>query len=132
MIKITYLIFGREDLAADDIKRLWMIEHGAMVQRLAPRIRLARYVQTIRTPHPLENVMARSRNLNADLPFGMAELSWETLEDLEFSFRDDQAINAYREMLEDEKRFASRSVASTPWIGVEREVINKGANNAAA
>ncbi|WP_180899113.1 EthD domain-containing protein [Martelella soudanensis] len=123
MIKITYSIFARKDLAPDIVRSRWMDEHGDMVRRFSEKLRLARYVQTLRTPHRLEGVMAASRNQPAQYPFGMAELYWRSREDLEWSFTDADARECYRQLLEDEKRFAERT-EWMPWIGAEHVVID--------
>ncbi|MEI5682635.1 EthD domain-containing protein [Mesorhizobium sp. CCNWLW179-1] len=122
MIKITYSIFARPELSDEEVRTLWMEEHGALLQRHAKTLGIARYVQTLRVQHPIEGKMRRSRGTEMDGPFGMAELYWESMETLEDSFTRPAAVAAYRELLEDEKRFAARSVAA-PWIGVERQVI---------
>lgn len=129
MIKITYNIFARPDLSSDEVRRRWMDEHGGMVRDFAPRLRLARYVQTLRHPHPLEKRMSASRGQTPRYPFGMAELYWNGIEDLEWSFSDMDARDCYRRLLEDEKRFGDRSEL-TPWIGVENQVIPWGGANA--
>lgn len=125
MIKITYSIFARKDLAPDVVRSRWMDDHGVMVLRFAGQLRLARYVQTLRTPHKLEAVMSASRKQSAEYPFGMAELYWNSREDLEWSFTDGDARECYRQLLEDEKRFAERG-EWMPWIGTERVVIDEG------
>lgn len=124
MIKITYSIFARTDLDPAEVRRRWMQEHGEMVRSFASKLRLARYVQTLRTPHPLEAVMSASRSQEALYPFGMAELYWNSVQDLEWSFTDSEARNCYRLLLEDEARFAKRGELM-PWIGSERKVISR-------
>lgn len=124
MIKLTYLIFPRADLAREEARRLWMEEHGALMEKHASTLRVARYVQTPHVGHPLEQVMASARGVEASTPLGMAEIYWSTREDLEFSFEDRDARRAYRELIEDERRFAAASLS--PWIGIEREVIAGG------
>lgn len=121
MIKLAYMIFPRADLDREEARRLWMEEHGALMEKHAATLRVARYVQTPHVGHPLEQVMAAARGLEARPPLGMAEIYWASREDLEFSFEDRAARRAYRELVEDEKRFAVPSLS--PWLGVEREVI---------
>lgn len=122
MIKVTYNIFARPDLPADEVRTLWMEAHGALLKRHAETLGVVRYVQTLHAPSLVEARMARSRGADAAGPFGMAELYWASKESFEDSFVRPAALAAYRELLEDEKRFAARSVAS-PWVGVERVVF---------
>lgn len=129
MIKITYNIFARSELEPEEVRRRWMDEHGDMVRGFAPRLRLARYVQTLRQPHPLEATMSASRGQSPRYPFGMAELYWNSIDDLEWSFSDKDARDCYRSLLEDEKRFAERG-EWMPWIGRERLVIPEGGADA--
>ena len=123
MIKITYSVFPRADLSHETAIRLWMEEHGDLVRRHAATLRLARYVQTPRGAFgAIEAKMAAARGMQADGPLGLAELYWANREDLYFSFEDPDARRAYRELVEDEKRFAALG-RSSPWIGEERVVI---------
>ncbi|MCB1512250.1 MAG: EthD domain-containing protein [Hyphomicrobiaceae bacterium] len=123
MIKITYTVFPRVDLDYRTAMRLWMEDHGALVVRHAESLRLVRYVQTPRGVFAaVEAAMARSRSIDPPHPLGLAELYWNSREELDFSFTDPVARNAYRELLEDEKRFAEWKLSS-PWIGEERVVI---------
>ncbi|MBS7707835.1 EthD domain-containing protein [Chelatococcus asaccharovorans] len=122
MIKITYSIFARPDVPEGQIRTLWMDEHRALLQRRARARGIVRYVQTLRSPSPIELKIARARGVAFEAPSGMAELYWESIEALETSFERPEAIAAYRELLEDEKGFTARSVAS-PWIGTQRQVI---------
>lgn len=123
MIKLTYVIFPRGDLELDEARRRWMEDHGSLMRKHAGVLRVARYVQTPHVPHPLEEVMASARGVEPAGPLGMAEIYWASREDLEFTFEDRDARRAYRELVEDEKRFAAWSLA--PWIGIEREVIRR-------
>ena len=125
MIKVTYTIFPRTDLPAEEVRIRWMEDHGARMEKHASALRVSRYVQTLRQPHPVDDSMAKVRGISKSEPLGMAEIYWRSLEDMEFSLTDPDARRAYRELIEDEKRFAAWSV-STPWIGVEREVIAPG------
>lgn len=120
-IKITYAIHARPDLEPEEVRRRWMDDHGDMLRRHARTLGIVRYVQTLRMPHPSGQGMAQVRGVSADLPFGMAELYWESLETYEASFASHEGRQAYRELLEDERRFASH-VVSSPWPGREREV----------
>lgn len=123
MIKITYTLFPRTDLDHQTAMLLWMEDHGALVMHHARALRLVRYVQTPRGDFAAaEAAMARSRSIDPPQPLGLAELYWSSREDLEFSFADPAARHAYRDLLEDEKRFAEWGLSS-PWIGEERVVI---------
>jgi hypothetical protein len=121
MVKLTYLIFPRPDLARDEARRRWMYDHGALMEKHRSTLRIARYVQTPHVDDPLEAVMAAVRGVLPQSPLGMAEIFWESRDDLEHSFKDRDGRRAYRELVEDEKRFAAASFS--PWLGFEREVI---------
>ncbi|MGI6853698.1 EthD domain-containing protein [Mesorhizobium sp. 1B3] len=121
MIKLTYMIFPRDDLDREEARRRWMEDHGALMEKHASTLRVARYVQTPHVTHPLEQTMAAARGAVLQIPLGMAEIYWASRADFEYSFEDRGARRAYRELLEDEKRFAA--TAMSPWVGEEREVI---------
>lgn len=122
MIKITYMIFPRSDLAREEARRRWMRDHGDLMRKHASTLRIARYVQTPNLDDPVEEKMAFVRGLQTARPLGLAEIYWTSREDLEFGFCDPAARQAYRELIEDEKRFAAWSLSS-PWVGEERDVI---------
>ncbi len=124
MLKLTYVISPRPDLDREEARRRWMEDHGALMEKHAATLRVARYVQTPHVANPLEEVMASARGIEHRSPLGMAEIYWASREDFEFSFQDREARRAYRELIEDEKRFAAASLS--PWLGFEREVIARG------
>lgn len=127
MIKITYTIFPRNDLTRGEARLRWMRDHGNLMRKHASALRIARYVQTPNLDDPVEEKMAFARGLETARPLGLAEIYWTSREDLEFGFRDPAARQAYRELIEDEKRFAAWSLSS-PWVGEEREVISARGN----
>lgn len=125
MIKLTYLIFPRDDLDREVARKRWVEDHGDMMLKYASLLRIVRYVQTPHVPHPLNEGMAAVRGVEHRMPLGLAEMYWASQDDLEFSFRNPDGRRAYRELVEDEKRFAEPVLA--PWMGFEREVISSEA-----
>ncbi|ATI43674.1 hypothetical protein CBW24_16080 (plasmid) [Pacificitalea manganoxidans] len=123
MIKIIYSAFPRADPSDQTAIQLRMEEHGDLVKRHAGALRVA---QNVRTPRGdlgvIETIMAAPRGMEPDGPLGLAEHYGANSEDLDFSFQDRDARRAYRDLLEDEKRFAAPG-RSSPWVGQERVVI---------
>ena len=122
MIKITYTIFPRPDLTAEEARGRWLDDHGALMRKHAKTLRVVRYVQTPRIADPIEETMAAARGIESPAPLGMAEIYWASRQDLEASYTDAAGRRAYRELVEDEKRFAAWTMSS-PWVGTEREVF---------
>lgn len=123
MITIVFCVRKRADMSEDEFRRFWRDEHGPYVRERAKILRMKRYVQMPRLLDPGLESVATARG--APEPFdGIAQVSWESYDDLKATFTDPAAKRAARELLEDERRFIDFS-RSPIFFTEERVVVSE-------
>jgi hypothetical protein len=93
------------------------------VTRHAGTLRIRRYVQTHAVETDLDGVLAASRSSEPSFYDGVAELWWDSLEDLVAAYSTDAGQAAGAELLEDELRFIDLP-RSPLWLGEENVVVD--------
>jgi uncharacterized protein (TIGR02118 family) len=122
MIKLVFMIRRREGTTQEEFQRYWKTEHAELVKRHAERLRIRRYVQTHARETDLDEAIAGSRGSEPRQYDGLAELWWDSLEDLLLAATSEEGQIAQQALLEDERRFID--VANSPiWLGEEIAVI---------
>ena len=122
MIKLVFTIRRHEDMTREEFQRYWREQHAPLVQRHAETLRIRRYVQFHTRETPLDEISSASRGC-APTPYdGIAELWWDSVEDIVAVYSTDAGQAASAELLEDEKRFIDLP-RSHLWFGEEHEVI---------
>ncbi len=120
MITIVFCVRKRPDLSDEEFRRIWWEEHGPFVKERAKTLRMKRYVQMPRLLEPGFESVASARG--APEPFdGVAQVSWESMDDLKATFTDPAARRCARELLEDERRFIDFS--RSPIFFTEEKVV---------
>jgi uncharacterized protein (TIGR02118 family) len=122
MIKFVFTIRRRPDMSREEFQKYWYEHHGALIKRHAETLRIRRYVQTHARDTNLDEALAASRGSEARYYDGVAELWWDSLEDLMAAFSTEAAQAAALELLEDERRFIDLP-KSPMWLGEELVVI---------
>ena len=122
MVKLVFCLKRLPELSLAQFHDYWLNNHGPLVRSHADTFRIKRYVQT----HTLDlaglnQALAASRAA-PDAFDGVAELWWDSLEDLAHIANDPDAIAAGRLLLEDEKRFIDLARSPLFW-GVEHTII---------
>ncbi|MEO8456372.1 MAG: EthD domain-containing protein [Chloroflexota bacterium] len=99
-----------------------MQKHAPLVASHAETLRIKRYVQSLTLDQPnLQQALAASRG--AGEPYdGVAELWWDSLEDLSASSATPEGRAASRELLEDEAKFIDHA-RSPLWVSQEHEIV---------
>ena len=121
MVKLVFCLRRLPQLSRADFQRYWREEHGPLVRRHAATLRIRRYVQVHTREDPLNGVLQASRG--GPEPYdGVAELWWDSRQDLEAALAAPEAQAAAHELLEDEKRFIDLA-RSALWLGTERPII---------
>lgn len=120
MITIVFCVRKRADMSVEEFRRFWWEEHGPYVKERAPTLRMKRYVQMPRLLAEGFESVATARG--APEPYdGIAQVSWDSLDDLKATFTDPAAKRAARELLEDERRFIDFS--RSPISFTEEKVV---------
>ena len=121
MIKITFCLKRKPGLTLKEFHDYWLNQHGPLVRRHQKALRMVRYVQV----HAIETALSKGMQAARKAPEGfdgVAELWWETIEDLEASTSDPAAREAGRILLEDEAKFID--LPNSPlWFGEEHVVV---------
>jgi uncharacterized protein (TIGR02118 family) len=122
MIKLVFTIRRRSDTTREEFQRYWLEEHGPLVKRHAAALRIRRYVQTHARDTDFDETLSSSRGSEPRFYDGVAELWWDSLDDLLFAVTSEAGQVAGQALLEDERRFID--LARSPlWFGEEHVVI---------
>lgn len=104
-VKLLFCLRRLPSLTPETFDRYWRERHAPLVQACAPKLKLKRYVQNSLFEDPRLEPTIDARN-SALPPFdGVAELWWNSLEDLLQVGRTAESRAAGRLLLEDERRF---------------------------
>jgi uncharacterized protein (TIGR02118 family) len=124
MIKLVFTLRRREGTSREEFQRYWRGEHAALVKQHADVLRIRRYVQTHARDTDLDEALAGARGSEPGVYDGVAELWWDSLEDLIAANTSAAGQAAGQALLEDEQRFID--LARSPiWLGEENVVIDR-------
>ncbi len=122
MIKLVFMLRRREGTTREEFQRYWREEHAELVKRHAELLRIRRYVQTHARDTDLDEALAGSRGSEPRQYDGLAELWWDSIDDLVQAATSEQGQAAQQALLEDERGFID--VANSPiWLGEEIAVV---------
>jgi len=121
MIKLVYCLRRLPHLSLAEFQRYWLQQHGPLVRSLTGALRIKRYVQVHTLDHPLNEALRRSRD--AAEPYdGVAELWWESADEMAAATATPEGQKAARDLREDERNFIDFATSSL-WIAEEHEVV---------
>ena len=123
MIKLVFSLRRREDMTREEFQRYWREDHAPLVQRHADALRIRRYVQTHARDTGLDEAITAPRGSEPHFYDGVAELWWDSLDDILAAFTSEAGQVAGQELLEDERRFIDLP-RSPAWLGEENVVID--------
>ncbi|BCW89302.1 hypothetical protein sos41_24600 [Alphaproteobacteria bacterium SO-S41] len=121
MIKLTFCLVRLPHLTREAFQDYWFNVHGPLVRSVQDVLHIRRYVQL----HSLDEETSGTLRVSRGGPpqfDGVAELWWDSLEDMAVAQLDPEATDAGRLLLEDEKRFIDLS-HSPLWWGEEKTII---------
>ena len=121
MIKLTFCLTRRPDFTREAFQDYWTNTHAPLVASVKAVLRIRRYVQMHSFPLEVSADTRASRG-GPEGYDGVAELWWDSFEDMGLTATDLAAREAGRLLLEDEKRFIDLE-RSPLWWGEEREII---------
>jgi uncharacterized protein (TIGR02118 family) len=123
MIKLVFTLRRREGMTREEFQRYWREQHAPLVKRHADALRIRRYVQVHARDTDIDGALAGARASEPRFYDGVAELWWDSLEELVAAFSSDAGRAAGQELLEDEERFID--LARSPlWLGEENVVLD--------
>jgi uncharacterized protein (TIGR02118 family) len=109
----------------DEFQRYWRDEHAPLVERHAEVLRIRRYVQTHARDTDADDAISGARGSEPGQYDGVAELWWDSVDDLLAASASEEGQVAAAGLLEDERLFID--LPNSPiWLGEENVVIDQG------
>jgi uncharacterized protein (TIGR02118 family) len=125
LIKLVFSIRRRQGMTREEFQRYWRDEHARLVERHAEVLRIRRYVQTHLRETDADEAISEARGSEPGQYDGVAELWWESVEELLAASSSDEGQIAAAALLDDERRFID--LPNSPiWLGEENVVIERG------
>ena len=121
MIKLTFCLHRLAYLSREDFSAYWFEKHAPLVRRHAAALRIRRYVQTHSLTTEMNDVLRASRG-GPETYDGVAELWWDSFEDLQAATASPEGEAAGRALLEDERTFIDLP-RSPLWFGEEKAIV---------
>src|SRR4051794_23685307 len=104
MIKLVFVIRRREELPPEEFHRYWLEEHGPLARSLVEPLGARRYLQTHTLDSDLNAALAASRG-TVEAYDGLAEIWWDSLDDVIVAFGSEEGQRANDTLTADEARF---------------------------
>jgi uncharacterized protein (TIGR02118 family) len=122
MIKIVFCLRRLPTLSPDEFYAYWLENHGPLVRSHATTLRIRRYTQghTFTDPRTEPAVVARGCEIPAF--DGIAEVSWDNIEELIEAASTAEGRAAGNALLEDERRFIDLANSSMFYVN-EHEIV---------
>jgi uncharacterized protein (TIGR02118 family) len=124
MIKVVMAIRRRDDVAPEEFHRYWREDHGPLARRLLEPLNLRRYVQTHTLDTDLNGQLASARG-TIEAFDGVAELWWDSLDDILAVFGSEDGQRANAELAKDEARFIDLERSSL-FLAEEQVIFDGG------
>jgi len=123
VIKLVFTLRRREGMTREEFQRYWRKQHAPLVRSHADVLHIRRYVQTHARDTDADETLAGARGSEPRFYDGVAELWWDSVEDLLAAASSEAGQAAGQALLEDELRFID--LPSSPlWLGEEHVVID--------
>jgi uncharacterized protein (TIGR02118 family) len=121
MVKLVFCLRRLPNLTLPEFQTYWHDTHGPLVARHADTLRIRRYVQTHTRDVPLNAALQATRG--GPEPYdGVAEIWFDSIDDLVAGTALEAGQQAARELLEDERRFID--LAQSPlWLAGEHPIV---------
>lgn len=121
MIKLTFVLTRLPHLSREQFQAYWFDHHAPLVASVREVLRIRRYVQL----HSLSTEMSADLRIARDGPEGydgVAQLWWDSLDDMGLTASDPAARAAGAMLLEDERKFIDLP-KSPLWWGEEKVIF---------
>ncbi|MBW2062151.1 MAG: EthD domain-containing protein [Deltaproteobacteria bacterium] len=122
MVKLVFCLRRLPHLTSEEFQQYWLERHGPLVRKHARAMRLKRYIQVHTFSDNPVNDQLRSGRGGPEAYDGVAELWWESFEDLAAAYSTPEAQKAAEELLEDERRFIDLE-KSPLWYAQEHVIV---------
>jgi len=121
MIKLSFCLHRLPQLTREAFQRYWFQTHAPLVARHREVLRISRYVQMHAATTELNEIIRAGRS-GPEMYDGVAELWWESFDDLATATQSPEGQAASLALLEDERKFID--LARSPlFFGEERTLV---------
>ena len=121
MIKLTFCLVRLPTLSRTEFQSYWLGKHAPLVKSVSAVLGIRRYVQ-LHSADPTLSIDLRQSRGGPEQYDGVAQLWWDSFEDLAERLAKPDAIEAGRLLLEDERKFID--LPNSPlWWGEEKVII---------
>jgi EthD domain len=122
MIKIVLCLRRLPTLSPDEFYRYWLHNHGPLVRSHAEALRIRRYSQGHTFTDPRIDPAVSARGCTVEPYDGVAEVSWDSVDDLVEAGSTPEGLAAGRALLDDERRFIDLPNSSLFYVR-EHEIV---------
>jgi uncharacterized protein (TIGR02118 family) len=122
MIKVVFCLRRLPTLSSAEFYRYWLENHGPLVRSHADALRIRRYTQGHTFSDPRTDPAIQARGCQAPPIDGVAEVYWDSVEDLLEAAGAPEGRAAGRGLLEDERRFIDLPNSSMFYVR-EHEIV---------
>ncbi len=112
MIKLTYVLRRRPELSREEFQKYWLENHAPLVASVQEALQIRRYIQV----HSFADRGADPDNPRGQMQEahdGVAELWWDSAEEMAAAFQTPAGQEAARLLYEDEAKFIDFSRSSS-------------------
>ncbi|HTQ15148.1 MAG TPA: EthD domain-containing protein [Rhizomicrobium sp.] len=121
MIKLTFCLHRLPALSREAFQRYWFERHAPLVARHSQALRIRRYVQMHAATTPFNDAIREGRGA-PEMYDGVAELWWDSLDDVAAATATPEGQAAGQALLEDERKFIDLP-RSPLFFGEERVIV---------
>jgi uncharacterized protein (TIGR02118 family) len=122
MIKIVMCLRRVPTLSPAEFYRYWLEHHGPLVRRHAEALRIRRYTQGHTFTDPRIAPAVDARGCQVPSYDGVAEVYWDSIDDLVAGGSSREGREAGRALLEDERRFIDLANSALFYVR-EHEIV---------
>lgn len=105
MIKLLFCLRRRPELSREEFQAYWRDVHAPLVRSVAAELAIVRYVQSHRQVRPELESILKARGVTKEPFDGVAELWWNTFEEMNAAGNTAEGRAAGRALFADEQRF---------------------------
>lgn len=121
MIKLVFCLRRLPTLSVSEFQRYWFDNHAELVRRHARALRIRRYTQSHTVSDPRLSPVIEVRGGRTDPFDGVAELWWDSADDLLEAMSTTEGLAAGLALLEDERTFID--LANSPLVFSTEHVV---------
>lgn len=127
MIRLEFVLKKRDDIESEKFYEYWLNNHGPLVAKHQKALKVQKYIQLHTVDDELNHIFSDQRGSMGPYD-GVAELWWNSREELVAALQSPEGQSAAGELLEDEKVFIEHA-KSPLWVAYEIPQVNPAGEN---